>query len=66
MEVNGIMLPRMTVGNWIFWSVMVWLGVNFIWLGIFPDLPAWIGAIIATMLAIVIFIFGPRPKSEEE
>jgi purine-cytosine permease-like protein len=56
----------MTVGNWIFWSVIVWLGVNFIWLGIFPDLPAWIGAIIATILAIVTFIFGPRPKSEEE
>jgi hypothetical protein len=56
----------MTMGNWLFWSVLVWIGVNLIWIGIFPNLPAWIGTIIATGLAFVTFKFGPRPKDEEE
>ena len=60
------MLPRMTMGNWLFWSVLLWIGINFLWLGIFPNLPAWIGAIIATVAAFVTFKFGPRPKDEEE
>jgi hypothetical protein len=60
------MLPRMTMGNWLFWSVLVWIGANLIWIGVFPNLPAWIGAIIATGLAFVTFKFGPRPKDEEE
>jgi hypothetical protein len=60
------MLPRMTMGNWIFWSVLVWIGVNLIWIGIFPNLPAWIGTIIATAAGVLIFKFGPRPKDEEE
>jgi hypothetical protein len=60
------MLPRMTMGNWLFWSVIVWIGINFIWLGLLPNLPAWIGAIIATAVAFVTFKFGPRPKDEEE
>lgn len=60
------MLPRMTMGNWVFWSVIVWIGVIFIWLGIFPNLPVWIGAIIATILAILTFKFGPRSEVEEE
>jgi len=60
------MLPRMTMGNWLFWSVLVWIGINLVWIGIFPNLPAWIGTIIATALAFVTFKFGPRPKDEEE
>ena len=60
------MLPRMSMGNWLFWSVLIWIGINFIWLGLLPNLPAWIGAIIATVLAVVTFKFGPRPKDEEE
>jgi hypothetical protein len=60
------MLPRMSMGNWLFWSVLIWIGINFIWLGVLPNLPAWIGAIIATVIAVVAFKFGPRPKDEEE
>jgi len=60
------MLPRMSMGNWLFWSVLIWIGINFIWLGLLPNLPAWIGAIIATVAAFVTFKFGPRPKDEEE
>jgi hypothetical protein len=56
----------MSMGNWLFWSVLIWIGINFIWLGVLPNLPAWIGAIIATVIAVVTFKFGPRPKDEEE
>ncbi|MBM3709715.1 MAG: hypothetical protein FJW61_04775 [Actinobacteria bacterium] len=60
------MLPRMTMGNWIFWAMIVWIGIHFIWLGIFPNLPAWIGTIIATILAVLVFKFGPRPKEDHD
>lgn len=60
------MLLRMTMGNWLFWAIIAWIGVNFIWIGVFPNLPAWIGTIIATALAFVIFKFGPRPKEDHE
>lgn len=56
----------MTMGNWVFWSIISWIGINLIWLGVFPNLPAWIGAIIATAIAVVILKFGPRPKDEGE
>ncbi|MCG9479388.1 MAG: hypothetical protein K9H14_04165 [Actinomycetia bacterium] len=57
---------RMTMGNWIFWSVLVWIGVMFLWMGIFPEISAWFGFIIATILAAIVFKFGPRPKYEED
>ena len=60
------MLPRMTMGNWLFWAIIVWIGVNFIWIGAFPNLPAWISTIIATVLAVMTFKFGPRPKDDHE
>lgn len=56
----------MTNGNWIFWSIILWLGINFIWIGLFENLPAWIGAIIAVIPAFLTFKYGPRPKEEEE
>ena len=57
---------RMTTGNWIFWAIMTWIGINFLWIAIFINLPAWIGAIIATVVAFLIIKFGPRPKEESE
>ncbi|MBM3706499.1 MAG: hypothetical protein FJW66_08250 [Actinobacteria bacterium] len=56
---------RMTTGNWVFWSIIVWIGAFLIWIGFFPDLAAWIGAIIATALSALTLVFGPRPKIEE-
>ena len=62
-----MMLPRMTIGNWLFWSVMLWIGVNFAWLRFVERfLPQWVGAIVATGLAVALFKYGPRPNSEEE
>ena len=60
------MLPRMTMGNWLFWAIIVWIGVNFVWMGLVPHWPVWIGAIIATAFAFVTFKFGPRPKEDHE
>jgi len=54
------------MGNWLFWAVLVWMGVMFLWMGILPQVPAWIGLIIATILAVIVFKFGPRPKYDED
>ena len=61
------MLPRMTAGNWFFWAVMVWIGINLVWLKLAERfLPQWMGAIIATVVAMALLKYGPRPKEEEE
>ena len=61
------MLPRMTMGNWLFWSIMSWFFFNLIWLKFVESfVPQWVGAIIATMIAVALFKYGPRPKEEEE
>jgi len=61
------MLPRMTMGNWLFWSIMSWIGFNLVWLRFVERfVPQWAGAIIATVIAVVLFRYGPRPKEEEE
>jgi glycerol uptake facilitator-like aquaporin len=55
------------MGNWLFWSIMVWIGFNFVWLRFIETfVPQWVGAIIATAVAAVLFKFGPRPLDEEE
>jgi len=62
-----MILPRMTIGNWLFWSVMFWIGFNFAWLRFVETfIPQWLGAIIATGLAVALFKYGPRPNGEEE
>lgn len=61
------MLPRMTPGTWFFMAVLVWIGFNLFWLGVVEKyVPMWVGAIIATLLAITVFKYGPRPREEEE
>jgi len=61
------MLPRMTTGNWLFWSVLCWFFFNLIWLKFVENfVPQWVGAIIATMIAVALFKYAPRPKEEEE
>jgi glycerol uptake facilitator-like aquaporin len=67
MRGKTMMLPRMTIGNWLFWSIMLWIGFNFAWLRFVEGLlPQWLGALIATVLAVVLFKYGPRPNGEEE
>jgi purine-cytosine permease-like protein len=53
-------------GNWLFWSVVVWIAFNLIWIGAISDhVKPWVGAIIATLLAAAVFRFGPRIQEEE-
>lgn len=61
------MLPRMTKGNWVFWAVMVWIGINFIWLKFFEKfVTQWVGVAIATVAAALLIKFGPLPEEETE
>ena len=61
------MLPRMTPGTWFFMAALAWVGFSFFWLGVVEKyVPMWVGAIIATLLAIAVFKYGPRPREEEE
>ena len=61
------MLPRMTIGNWLFWAIMVWIGFNFFWLRFLESyVPQWVGAVIATVIALTLFKYGPRPAEEEK
>jgi len=61
------MLPRMTMGNWLFWSILSWIFLNLLWLKFVESyVPQWVGAIIATAIAVALFKYGPRPREEEE
>ena len=55
------------MGVWLFWSILSWFFFNLIWLKFVENfVPQWVGAIIATMIAVAVFKYGPRPKEEEE
>jgi len=61
------MLPRLTMGNWLFWSIMLWIGFNLFWLRFVESVvPQWVGAIVATLIALALFKYGPRPNDQEE
>lgn len=62
-----MLLPRMTWGNWLFWGILVFLGIIFLWLGLLEDyIPLWVGAAIAFIAFLALLVFGPREKVEEE
>ncbi len=64
---GGYMLPRMTTGNWIFWAIIAWVGINFLWLALFEKfITQWVGFAIATTAAVWVFKYGPRPEDSEE
>lgn len=60
------MLPRMSMGNWLFWSILFFIGFNLLWLGLVESfVPQWAGAIIALLISLALFKYGPREKEEE-
>lgn len=60
-------LPRMLIGDWIFWAVIAVLGVNLIWLGLVEKhAPLWVGWIIGGLIAFVLLKYGPRVGEGEE
>ena len=65
------MIPRMSTGNWIFWAIMAFLGLNLFWLGVIEKyVTQWVGFIIALLIAFAIIKYGPREldavEEEEE
>ena len=61
------MLPKMTTGNWIFWGIMTWIGINFLWIALFEQyITQWAGFALATTAAILVIKYGPRPEESEE
>ncbi|MBA7647767.1 hypothetical protein ES703_55546 [subsurface metagenome] len=61
------MLPRMSMGNRLFWSIIFFVGFNLLWLGLVERFaPQWIGAIIALLFSLAFFKYGPREKEGEE
>ncbi|NSW75809.1 MAG: hypothetical protein HPY68_03375 [Candidatus Atribacteria bacterium] len=61
------MLPRMSTGDWFFWSILSWIFFHFFWLKFVEKfVPLWVGTIAATGFALLLFKYGPRPMEEEE
>jgi len=61
------MMPRFSKGNWIFWGIMAFIGVNIIWVGVLEKFaPIWVGEIVGAVIMVVIIKYGPQPKEEEE
>lgn len=60
-------LPAMSRGNWIFWSIIVFIGFNLLWLGVVEAyVPQWIGAVIGLIISVALFRYGPREEEAEE
>ena len=62
-----MLLLRMTWGNWLFWGILAFVGINFLWLGLLEDyIPLWVGTVVGVIIFLAMLIFGPREKEEEE
>jgi len=60
-------IVRMTWGNWLFWGILVFVGINFLWLGLLEDyIPLWVGTVVGFIIFLAMLIYGPREKEEEE
>ena len=58
---------RMTWGNWLFWGILAFVGINFLWLGLLEEfIPLWVGTIVGFIIFLAMLIYGPREKEEEE
>ncbi len=60
-------IVRMTWGNWLFWGILAFVGINFLWLGVLEDyIPLWVGTVVGFIIFLAMLIYGPREKEEEE
>jgi hypothetical protein len=57
----------MTWGNWLFWGIMAFIGVNLLWIGLLElFIPLWVGLLIGLIVFIVLLKYGPRLEEGEE
>jgi drug/metabolite transporter (DMT)-like permease len=71
---SRLQLPRMSMGNWLFWSIIIWVGIIFIWLLAIDPLFSeemshsmiWVGVVLGAIAFGCFFKFGPRPKEVQE
>jgi hypothetical protein len=55
-------LPQLTWGNWLFWGIIAFVGLNFLWLALIEEyVPQWVGSLIGLIIGFVLFRYGPRP-----
>jgi len=55
-------LPRMKLSDRITWAVLVWIFFNLLWLRFLEKaIPQWVGAVLATAVAVAMVLFWPRP-----
>lgn len=61
-------VPRFgTIPDRCTWAVLVWIFLNLLWLKFVESwVPQWVGAVIATILAVCLAVFSPGPKEEIE
>jgi hypothetical protein len=60
-----MVLPRMKLSDRITWAVLCWIFFNLLWLRFLEKaVPQAIGALLATVLAVAMVLFWPRPLDE--
>ncbi|CEP66978.1 Uncharacterized [Moorella glycerini] len=60
-------LPPMALSDCITWAVLLWIFFNLLWLKFMEvHIPQWVGAAIATALALLFIFFWPREAGEVE
>jgi hypothetical protein len=59
-------MPRLKLSDRITWAVLGWIFFNLLWLRFLEQaIPQWVGALLATLLAVILVLFWPRPLEEE-
>ena len=59
--------PRMKLSDRITWAVLVWIFFNLLWLRLLEEaVPLAVGALLATVVAVAMVLFWPRPLEEGE
>lgn len=58
-------LPRMKLSDRITWAVLAWIFSNLLWLRFLETaIPQWVGALVATAVAVAMILYWPRPLDE--
>jgi len=56
----------MEFGDRLFWGIIIFIGVNLLWLGLLANtISMWVGTIVGVLACLAVIRYGPRPKTEE-